>query len=624
MFCNQCGVQLPDGTSVCSACGAVLPTQPAKPVEAQTEPTVAVAYPEQYAAPQPQYAAPQTEPSIQTSPNPEYFAQAQFEPRKKKKSKKGLIIGISAGVAAIAAAVWLFFFSPWFGDNEFASKMKGDYIKNNGTSDEYAQFVEDKTLGGYVDSASSAYDKVLNAISKSENTELAGKMQLDLVMSEDAIIMIENLLKEQSGVQLDLDWINSISLLMDVNANDELAQVGAGVSMDGQLLADLDIILDSDEKELYIALPTFSDKYLVGPIEVDESSMQSIDEMKAFIVGMKEYLPTSKQFDALLNKYLDLIVKNIVETSKSEETVEIGSLSKKLTVIEYNIDTDTLAAVLRAVLEAAKDDEELAGYIKNVAKYLEKQDMIEDADDVYDAFKDGVRDLISDMKDASGENQKLLTIVNYVDDSHRVVGRTFKPYGTNESVSFVTIRDGDKFATRIDAAGAAKIEGEGTDKKGIVNAEYSLKVNGAKILDIAVIDYDSAKLDEGYLNGTIRITPTSTLLTDMNLDPTIATLISTADISLELKATSDDKECKYEINLLSGSKVYFGLQLTATSEQAQTITKPSSDKVVASENVTEWLNSLDFNKFIDALNKTSMPKELVNMINGLMSGKLPG
>lgn len=97
MFCPQCGKQLNDGAKFCSGCGspvAAVPT-PAQPAPVQHEPV-------QPTTPvQPEPVAAQ---SAYTT-----YAAAAVAPEKKK-SKKGLVIGIIAALVAVAVLACLFVF----------------------------------------------------------------------------------------------------------------------------------------------------------------------------------------------------------------------------------------------------------------------------------------------------------------------------------------------------------------------------------------------------------------------------------------------------------------------------------------------------------------------------------
>ena len=581
MICDKCGTQLPEGVETCSCSENAQPEQP-----------VAVK-PEQPEQPEAD------------------FAQAGFDaPVKKKKSKKGIIIGIVSAVVLIAAAVWLVLFSPWFGENETISNLRGNYIKSFGSSDEYAQFVANKTTGGYVDSASSAYGKLLASAGSVENVPVstAGTVKVDFVASEDAITLLENYIKA-SGAEMDLDWLNSTSLLVGVNTTDKLSQIGYLISMDGQTLADLNIIYDFENCSAYAGVLNLSDKYL--GIDLSEAGNSFVDtaDMTDLLPGLIEQLPTEEQFEALLGKYVDVYLKYITDTTVREETVEIGGIKQELTVIEYTIDSETAEDIMRELFTTAKDDKELESYIRGVANYLEQKGQIEDADEVYGSFLTKINTYFNEADPVEGE---AITVVNYVDDSHRIVGSSFISKTDDESTSYVAIRDGDKLACSIELGEGVEIIGEGSDKDGLTNAEYSIKKNGTLICKIVVTD--CRMNSEDGITGTVSIKPTSALLSEMGIDPMTSAMMSTAGFSLEIKM----EKAKCEINIKSGNTVFAGIHMTYSEAEAKGVTLPSSDSVIAIDNIDKWGETLDLSKLIEALRKTTFPKEITDMLEQIL------
>ena len=239
MFCNKCGGQLPDGAQACPFCGNQIASQPIQPPMQPIQPpvqadepfidqTVAVAPPaatiDQTVAVAPPTDIPPQDGDVSGSQTPDGFAQAEFEPAVKKKSKKGWIIGIASAVAVIAVAVCLILFTPLFDNTSIGYQLKGDYIEKFGTADEYNQYTQSHDVQGYVDSASSSYGSLVSAVSDLKNAEFAGQMQIDLVASEDAIALLESLLAERYG-EMDLDWLDTVSLLMDFNNKDMNLQI---------------------------------------------------------------------------------------------------------------------------------------------------------------------------------------------------------------------------------------------------------------------------------------------------------------------------------------------------------------------------------------------------------------
>ena len=125
MFCTKCGKELPDGSLFCTGCGNKMVAAPAQPVQ-EVQPAVPVQQPMQagYVPQQPvqpgytpnmqPYQAAQPTTGMQPMPGAQPVQPAQ--PKAKKKVPVGLIIGLSAGGAAVillaVAAIWFFLLRP--------------------------------------------------------------------------------------------------------------------------------------------------------------------------------------------------------------------------------------------------------------------------------------------------------------------------------------------------------------------------------------------------------------------------------------------------------------------------------------------------------------------------------
>lgn len=120
-FCQICGNLVDDSAAVCDACGSPMNNMyPEEPVtlNAQTQYTqqpyqqqyTQQPYQQQYAQPpyQQQYAQPQYQQQYAQPQYPQQYPSNPM-PQPKKKSKKGLIIGISVGAVVLAAAAAAFF-----------------------------------------------------------------------------------------------------------------------------------------------------------------------------------------------------------------------------------------------------------------------------------------------------------------------------------------------------------------------------------------------------------------------------------------------------------------------------------------------------------------------------------
>ncbi len=627
MFCKKCGSQLSENAAFCSNCG--------EPVTASTEANVnpytsysAQSAPEQpVQQPEGQSGAdtvPGTGSQLYTQQNshqsayPEQaqavdrFAQPEFDEPKKKAKKSFKTLIVAAAVVLVAAILVAF----------NASALQGFAIKTFGSTDDYFKYVEDKALDSYASGISKSYGSLLSY----NDVTGASKAQLKLKVGEDALELLETYIAQSAGEEIDLDWLNTVTVDVDSNFKDNVSQIGTALSIDSQVLADIDVIVDMNEMDVFVGILNLSDKYLKTSADTDDVDASANDAMTEFmemLPELKKELPSEKELDKLIDKYLGIVMDNLNEVTKSTEVVEVGDVSEKLTVLEFELDSDTLLEISIAVLEEAKNDKQLKKYITNVAEYLEKEDIIDDAADVYDDFVDAIEDELDIIEDIDDDNEKILTIVDYINSDHEIVGRDIEtPYG--DILSYITVRDGKNFASEFEIPNTLRIEGSGTDKGGRINAEFTLESSGQEILDITVKDFDNKKAAQGYLNGSVVIAPTTYTLKQMGLDDMNASVLAIADPAIEFVFSSEKNSSTVEINLLNDDELFVGITISGEQTKASKIEIPAGSDVIDSEDAAEWEESVDFDSFISALRDTTLPEELVDAIEQSIYGGLDG
>ena len=620
MFCSKCGKQLPDNCAFCGQCGTPVAKAPVQPIAQppveeipveEVRPETVAEVPVAEAVPAPAAEAPVEAPVF-----------AQFEaPKPKKKSKKKLIGWLSAAAAVVVAGAVAI--------GAFWEPLQGAWVENFGSDQDYMSYVEQNSTQKLTDTLSSGYGSVVEAVEKlasgsagSTGTVGSGayEMNMKLTVGDKVITMAEDMLEAEAGEKIELDWLSSIDIAMNTNVKDSLQQIGMALNIGETELAKLDMILNMDKGELFLAIPTLSDKYLKGELEMDMSAaMPSAGSEMLDLLSSEELLkalPTEDELNKLLDKYIGIIFDNLDDVEKSTKTVKISGVSQKLTVLKTTIDGDDVVNVATALMKAAKDDKQIEKIITNLAGFMEDNDLIEDADDAYDMFVESIEEALEAMEDADLGDELELVLTDYVNDAHEVVGRRIEVNG-QQILYYAEVRDGGKVAFELETEGL-QIYGDGTEKNGVVNAEYTLLIAGDELCTLTLVDFKS---NAENVSGKIRIAPSSDFMEGfgkgLGVDSATASAIALLDPQLELVLENTKSSSKIEINLLSGSDMLVGIAISGKEATAGKITLPDDKNVYEQDEAEEWLQDLDVEKLIETLEDiTDLP------LSDLMEGNV--
>lgn len=651
MFCPNCGSPMNDEAVFCPICGKKVAAEqevpaapeavdlpietPETPDVFQTSETVVLtpdanpwAQPVEPAADP--FAEPAADPFAEPDANP--FAQVSFDekPAKPKKKLAKILIPVIA-VVLVAAIVALC----------FTNAVSGFFVKTFGSDEDYFEFVETNALEGVAASISGAYGSYIEMLNPDQ--ALAGDLKLNV--SEDALDM----LSDATGADIDMDWINGMVFRVNGNSKEGLSNGNVALEIGGQTILDLAFFLDMDAASLILGLQNLTDEYIeldlnemISGSSYDEpyyddyndpvasSSSPDLSSISALLSDeeLVKALPTEKELNNLLNKYFAIIVESIDEVETSSETLDAGDLSQKVTAIEVKIDREAAAKITEAVLNALADDEEIETIIKNVAKVLEDKDLIDDADEVYDEFKDGIDEALDELEDDDFEDNieegyyvsdNTLVITSYVDGSHNLIGceieSTTDVYYDGEkrdsyeqTISFATVTKGSNFATEIDL-GEVVIEGEGNQKFGKVNAEYTLEVDGEEMCVLTVSDL---KMGVDSISGKLVLKPSDEIWEAMRVDDMIKAL----DLGLSLDLSISKNKSSVTIDVLSDDEIFAGIEVNSETQKPQKVTMPDADYDM--DEAQDWLESMDFDKLIDALEKAGLPDDLVESLEDML------
>lgn len=604
MLCKQCGYQIKEGAAFCQKCGARLSDQ--------LEQIAA----EQILNQQDSMEQPETEVVPEIVPV-EPVLDTPVEKKPKKSRKRGWIIAaIVTGALAVLVAAGIFL-GPHLFPKAYRS-VEGWASKNFGSGDDYLKFVEENITTKAVDGAVYAYGKYLEALgSDTQQLSTVAQVTAQLNVGETVITLLEDSLKNETGEAMELDWLKSVSLSLDTNAKDKVGKVLMSLGMNNTQILSADLIMDMENGALYAAIFPLCEKYLKGSLVMDEQSRQILSALSS--EEIKEILPSTETVAALVEKYSKLVYENLKDAEKTTETVTIGDVQQKVTVLQVQLDFDTIKQLVKSILSELEDDETIQKIIEDTAEYLEEEGYITDADQAYEAFQEAIQEAKSGLSEVKAEdNFDKLRIYLYINDSHKIVGMKWK--FDSDAVSYITIRNGEKFAFKLDAEDL-KIIGTGTNKDEVINGEYAVEVEGEKFFTIKLQDI-SCK--DNLLNGKLVLTPTDALMKELDLDSTSSSIATLLNPELEITFATQTDSAEMQINLVSGENLLVGLTVTVKTKEASDVTVPAPDKVTPETEAEQWLNSWDLNRLYEKLIEAGVPEDWAqSFILGLLEGMQP-
>lgn len=599
MFCHKCGKELPDGTLFCGECGAKQDNGVVQTAEAPAAETVnpiqtteAVNGFEVQADPAPQFAP--------------AFAAASFDAPQKKKKKLWLKLLPAVIALALVAAILL-----------NLGTVIGFGIKTFGSDKAYFGYVEKKAFDAYADDVTDLYSALVKNYTSSQS--LSGEMKL--ILGDDLLQILET----ASSGSMKLDWLKDIAIAYNVNMNGSAEELNMGLKLGNTEIVALRAIVDLLKGDIYMALTNLSDKYMhiEGMNGTDSAAavMPSIYGNEDF----KKALPAEEALNELIKKYVKIALEEIEKVEKSSDTVRIEGIKESCTTITFTVTNEDLMDIAVAVLEEAKKDSEIKAIIEDFVKFLNDEEILDDKpSDVYDEFVEIVDEAIDETEDSKKEMDKdeleneLISVIDYVNGSHEVIGRDFE-VGGQKYVSYATARDGSDFATEIDIANTLTIKGSGTDKNGKINGKFSVSASGMSVGDIEIVDFESSDLEEGEVSGTFRFIINKQLLSMFsNAAGEYASLINGLN-GVEIKLAGDKESASYEFNVLYNNKTLAGIAVSGKTQDSKEIKYPAESSVVEGEE--EYLETIDLDKLYTALEKAGVPSEL---IAALKSGTLFG
>ena len=208
----------------------------------------------------------------------------------------------------------------------------------------------------------------------------------------------------------------------------------------------------------------------------------------------------------------------------------------------------------------------------------------------------------------------VLVILDYVDSSDKLVGRKIGENG--EVLDYVTVKDGNKFASRCSFEGSAEITGVGTLNGDRETSEYTLSEDGKTLYKIVLTDFDSEAFKDGVIDGKIRLVPNSDAI--KNAAPSkYKSFAGMLDFAAEIEGKGDAKSGEFKVVSLNGEKPLFTADAKYTVSSAKSVSEPSGKKVEIKDldSLQALMGDLHLDELVANLRKTTVPKDYVDAID---------
>ncbi len=572
MICNNCGKELPDGTKFCGACGADL-----------TEATVRVnppaqsevnAVPSVEAVNEPAIEAPVVEeiPVVQEAPvaqaAPVQTQEPYSEPPKKKNKLLTGIVAVVLILAALAAAVLLI---------PSLREKATDIIASFSSPETQQLYAYKKLAGKAIDSYGEVVDKKVE--------EYAVKGDLTVELGDTAKDLL-------AAVDDSLNGVESLAVSYDISACTDIMSIALGVSYNGEKLINAEAVIDIENSVASLYVPDLNDKAVKIDLSeyVDEDELDSITDA---LTNALESIPEEKFLEDLTAKYLEIALKEIDGVDKEKDTLKVGDLKVKATLLTTEFTDKMLGDIALDLLKELKKDKEVEDYILKA--------MGDDGEQFYDGFIEGIDSAIEDIEDTSFDKEPLFTLKTWTNSSYEILGVEIE---ADDGTLFIASAESKgKTATEITFKEGDNelfiLEGEGSNKRDVISGELVCTVEGEPVLNLK---YDDVNTKADSFVG--KVTLSSDALSDV-LGSEFADL---AELTLEGKV----KDKKNTLILGIGSKSSSLGTLTATSESYK-FKKPQLHKDAA-DDLEEWAGSIDILSLMTKLSEAG----LEDIISGIM------
>ena len=561
MLCPHCGKEMPDDSMLCPACGEEVTPAPNEEVAED----VAVSEPE-----------------------------AASKKKKLRFPIKWLITAIVAVVAVVALILNM-------------DTIVGTLIKLFGSDTAYYRYVELNSLKDNADTIAGYYGMMLDTLGK-DSQKVDGTARL--VVGEDVLELLEER-------EIDISFLNDLEMSFSGNVKEQKASLNLALALADSDAFLLSMMLDSANGNAFLSVPSVREEYV--QMSTDLAQMLGLpanvtERLKepAFAQELVAVLPTEREVNDWLDRYATLVLDEVEVREAKETTLTIGDVQQSCTALEIDLTDAVIERIGNAVLTEAKSDETLRGYLSRLQTFLEERGLMEGVDlnaTFIEALKDGL-DHVNDMLEESVDQTVFTT---YVNQTHRVIGRRITMGKTD--IMMASVQKGNHYATQVSMGNRFSLIGSGTKRGNVKTGEYEVTVDGVKMMEITLTDFDAGKAADGYLNGTICFTPKREMFERLGLDRERAITAAFMNLSLEIKMQTGKSEQHLELSICKDEMAIIGVVIDTKIGRGEDVELPENTVELADRDaVKAWYDALEGETLLQKLQYAGVPHEVIELL----------
>ena len=532
----------------------------------------------------------------------------------KKKISKKVIHRIIAAVVAVAVVVGAVS-SPW---------VRNQFMKLILSDEKYFQYVVKNNLEDGVDTVTG----ILNEYTKLQEKGYKQNGEMKFETGDG----LNSVYKKITGENIpnELSWINEGAIEYKTISKDNKISLEVEASVNDQSITKAEAVADLNGDSVYLSLPEMDSQ----PIRFDIEKMSGADTSQATMVmnDLLDVIPSEKVVKKLLTRYIKCVMMQIDQVDENDEKVTVNGVTQKLTVSTLRIDDRLLKNAATAVLEEARQDEE----IREIIEDLQNTPSINAPSDLYSQYLSAINEGLDVLRDNDVEflGDEYIELSLYIDSCGVIVGTSLRQDSDWQemTLSYIQTQKGNKYAEELSIRQEYKkndygmgvdvsFAGNGKISGGKKTGEYQLSVMGLNVGTMSVEKFDTNKLKKGVFSGKITIKPGKSIggLLANETGSSAMKLIS----DLELVIDSDSKSIKkndYTIALYYDGEMCVSFSNEYKIGGGKNVKLPSSFANGSDgESIESWSNTNNYNDLFNNLTEAGMPQKMISELRDALN-----